>query len=139
MYIIKTSSLEKEKERLEYLGKSAIYIVVDGKIQGLMGIADAVKPTSIQAIKALQKLGLEVVMLTGDNRRTAETIAREVGIKRILAEVRPDQKAEEIKQLQSEGKIVAMVGDGINDAPALAQADVGIAIGTGTDVAIAKR
>lgn len=139
MYIVKTSSLEKEKERLEYLGKSAIYIVVDGKIQGLMGIADAVKPTSIQAIKALQKLGLEVVMLTGDNRRTAETIAREVGIKRILAEVRPDQKAEEIKQLQSEGKIVAMVGDGINDAPALAQADVGIAIGTGTDVAIAKR
>jgi P-type Cu+ transporter len=134
---VKTSSLEKEKERLEYLGKSAIYIVVDGKIQGLMGIADAVKPTSIQAIKALQKLGLEVVMLTGDNRRTAETIAREVGIKRVLAEVRPDQKAEEVKELQSEGKIVAMVGDGINDAPALAQADVGIAIGTGTDVAIA--
>jgi P-type Cu+ transporter len=134
---VKTQVLEKEKERWEYLGKSAIYIVVNGKTQGLMGISDAVKPTSIQAIKALQKLGLEVVMLTGDNRRTAETIAREVGIKNVIAEVRPDQKVEAIKELQSEGKIVAMVGDGINDAPALAQADVGIAIGTGTDIAIA--
>ncbi|AFZ01555.1 heavy metal translocating P-type ATPase [Calothrix sp. PCC 6303] len=134
---VKTQDLEKEKERLEYLGKTAIYISVDGKIAGLMGIADAVKPTSIPAIKSLQKLGLEVVMLTGDNRRTAETIANEVGIKRILAEVRPDQKVATVKELQREGKIVAMVGDGINDAPALAQADVGIAIGTGTDVAIA--
>ncbi len=134
---VKTQVLEKEKERLEYLGKTAIYIAIDGKIQGLMGISDAVKPTSTQAIKALQKLGLEVVMLTGDNRRTAETIAREVGIKRVLAEVRPDQKADTVRKLQREGKIVAMVGDGINDAPALAQADVGIAIGTGTDVAIA--
>jgi P-type Cu+ transporter len=134
---VKTQGLEAEKERLEYLGKTAIYIAVDGKIAGLMGIADAVKPTSIPAIKALQKLGLEVVMLTGDNRRTAETIAHEVGIKRILAEVRPDQKVAAVKELQREGKIVAMVGDGINDAPALAQADVGIAIGTGTDVAIA--
>ena len=134
---VKTQVLEKEKERLEYLGKTAIYISIDGKLQGLMGISDAVKPTSAQAVKALQKLGLEVVMLTGDNRRTAETIAREVGIKRVLAEVRPDQKADTVRKLQSEGKIVAMVGDGINDAPALAQADVGIAIGTGTDVAIA--
>ncbi|MBW4510326.1 MAG: heavy metal translocating P-type ATPase [Scytonematopsis contorta HA4267-MV1] len=134
---LETQALLKEKERLEYLGKTVIYIAVDCKIQGLMGISDAVKPTSTQAIKALQKLGLEVVMLTGDNQRTAETIAREVGIKRVLAEVRPNQKADTIKTLQSEGKIVAMVGDGINDAPALAQADVGIAIGTGTDVAIA--
>ncbi|QLE53295.1 copper-translocating P-type ATPase (plasmid) [Nostoc sp. C057] len=134
---IDAQALQQDKERLEYLGKTAIWITVDGQIQGLMGISDAIKPTSIQAIRALQKLGLEVVMLTGDNYRTAETIAREVGIKRVLAEVRPDQKAATVQKLQSEGKIVAMVGDGINDAPALAQADVGMAIGTGTDVAIA--
>ncbi|ODG98446.1 cation-transporting ATPase PacS [Nostoc sp. KVJ20] len=134
---IDAQGLQQDKERLEYLGKTAIWITVDGQIQGLMGISDAIKPTSIQAIRALQKLGLEVVMLTGDNYRTAETIAREVGIKRVLAEVRPDQKAATVQKLQSEGKIVAMVGDGINDAPALAQADVGMAIGTGTDVAIA--
>ncbi len=134
---IDTQALQHDKERLEYLGKTAIWIAVDGEIQGLMGISDAIKPTSAQAVRALQKLRLEVVMLTGDNRRTAESIAREVGIKRVLAEVRPDQKAATVQKLQSEGKIVAMVGDGINDAPALAQADVGIAIGTGTDVAIA--
>ncbi len=134
---INTQALQQDKERLEYLGKTAVWLAVDGEIKGLMGIADAIKPTSTQAVRALQRLGLEVVMLTGDNRRTAESIAREVGIKRVLAEVRPDQKAATVQAIQAEGKIVAMVGDGINDAPALAQADVGIAIGTGTDVAIA--
>ncbi|HLP87809.1 MAG TPA: heavy metal translocating P-type ATPase [Nostocaceae cyanobacterium] len=134
---INTAALQQDKERLEYLGKTAVWLAIDGEIKGLMGIADAIKSTSTQAVKALQRLGLEVVMLTGDNRRTAESIAREVGINRVLAEVRPDQKAATVKAIQAEGKIVAMVGDGINDAPALAQADVGIAIGTGTDVAIA--
>ncbi|HEY9800760.1 MAG TPA: heavy metal translocating P-type ATPase [Leptolyngbyaceae cyanobacterium] len=134
---IDTQALQQGKESLEYQGKTAVWLAIDGEIKGLIGIADAIKPTSTQAVRALQKLGLEVVMLTGDNRRTAESIAREVGIKRVLAEVRPEQKAATVQALQAEGKIVAMVGDGINDAPALAQADVGIAIGTGTDVAIA--
>ncbi|WP_458651036.1 heavy metal translocating P-type ATPase [Sivoneniella epilithica] len=134
---IDTSALQQQWDELEYLGKTVIWIAIQGKAEGIMGIADAVKPSSVSAIRVLQRMGLEVVMLTGDNRRTAEVIAREVGITRVLAEIRPDQKANEIYNLQSEGKIVAMVGDGINDAPALAQADVGIAIGTGTDVAIA--
>ncbi|WP_082127229.1 heavy metal translocating P-type ATPase [Calothrix sp. 336/3] len=134
---INTQTLQPDKERLESLGKTAVWLAVDGEIMGLMGIADAIKPTSPQAVTALQKLGLEVVMLTGDNHRTAESIAREVGISRVFAEVRPQQKTAIVQAIQAEGKIVAMVGDGINDAPALAQADVGIAIGTGTDVAIA--
>ena len=121
----------------EALGKTTVWIAVDGEIQGIIGIADTLKPSSAAAVKTLQRLGLEVVMLTGDNRPTAEVIAQQVGIKRVFAEVRPDQKAAQINTLQAEGKVVAMVGDGINDAPALAQADVGIAIGTGTDVAIA--
>lgn len=134
---IDTRVLQEHKARWEAAGKTAVWIAVDGKIEGLMGIADALKPSSANAVRGLRKLGLEVVMLTGDNRQTAEAIAREVGITRVFAEVRPDQKADKVKELQSEGKIVAMVGDGINDAPALAQADVGMAIGTGTDVAIA--
>ncbi|MDX2240362.1 MAG: heavy metal translocating P-type ATPase [Leptolyngbyaceae cyanobacterium bins.302] len=134
---VDTNPLQDQWNHLENLGRTAVWIAVDGTAAGLMGIADAVKPASVDAIRTLQRMGLEVVMLTGDNRRTAEVIAREVGIQRVLAEVRPDQKAETIVSLQAEGKIVAMVGDGINDAPALAQADVGIAIGTGTDVAIA--
>jgi P-type Cu+ transporter len=134
---IDTSALQQQWDKLEYLGKTAIWIAVDGKIEGIMGIADAVKPSSVNAIRTLQKMGLEVVMLTGDNQRTANVIAREVGIQRVFAEVRPDQKAATVETIQAEGRVVAMVGDGINDAPALAQADVGIAIGTGTDVAIA--
>ncbi|EGJ34595.1 MULTISPECIES: heavy metal translocating P-type ATPase [Moorena] len=117
--------------------KTVVWIAVDGKVEGIVGIADALKPASAEVVKALKRLGLEVVMLTGDNQQTADAIANEVGIHRVFAQVRPDQKASIISTLQKEGKTVAMVGDGINDAPALAQADVGIAIGTGTDVAIA--
>lgn len=134
---IDTAALQQKWEQLESLGKTVIWIAVNGKAEAIMGIADAVKPSSVAAIRALQRMGLEVVMLTGDNRRTADVIAQEVKIDRVFAEVRPDQKAAMVETLQREGKIVAMVGDGINDAPALAQADVGMAIGTGTDVAIA--
>ncbi|MBD2082143.1 heavy metal translocating P-type ATPase [Leptolyngbya sp. FACHB-17] len=134
---IDTGTLKQQWDQLESLGKTVIWIAVNGKASAIMAIADAVKPSSVAAVRALQKLGLEVVMLTGDNRRTADVIAREVNIKRVFAEVRPEQKAAIVEALQREGKIVAMVGDGINDAPALAQADVGMAIGTGTDVAIA--
>ncbi|NEQ31423.1 MAG: heavy metal translocating P-type ATPase [Leptolyngbya sp. SIO4C5] len=134
---IETSRLQSRRQALEAAAKTTAWIAVDGKAEALLGIADALKPSSAEAVKALQRLGLEVVMLTGDNQQTAEAIAAEVGIRRVLAEVRPDQKAAQIKQIQAEGRQVAMVGDGINDAPALAQADVGIAIGTGTDVAIA--
>lgn len=134
---IQTDSLQAHKATWEAEAKTVVLIAVDGELEGIMGIADGVKPSSTAAVKALRNLDLEVVMLTGDNQKTAEAIARQVGIVRVEAEVRPEQKAAKIKALQQEGKIVAMVGDGINDAPALAQADVGIAIGTGTDVAIA--
>ncbi|MGK7889181.1 MAG: heavy metal translocating P-type ATPase [Leptolyngbyaceae cyanobacterium] len=134
---IDTSPLQPRWTELEHSGKTVIGLAVDGQLEAIMAIADAVKPSSSTAIQLLQQMGLSVVMLTGDNQRTAAAIAAEVNIGHVIAQVRPDQKAAQIAQLQQNGKVVAMVGDGINDAPALAQADVGMAIGTGTDVAIA--
>ena len=133
---ISTENLKEAAGLLAEEGKTALYIAADGRLLGLVAAADQVKETSAQAIREMEKMGLSVVMLTGDNERTAKAIQRQLGISRVVAEVLPQDKEREVRRLQEEGHKVAMVGDGINDAPALARADVGIAIGAGTDVAI---
>jgi Cu2+-exporting ATPase len=123
-------------ERLLSEGKTLVLVSIDGRAAGVLAAADTVRPTAAQAIADLKALGVEPVMMTGDSRRTAEAVALQVGIERVFAEVLPEDKANGVRQLQTEGKFTAMVGDGVNDAPALAQADLGIAIGAGTDVAV---
>lgn len=135
-YNIILKDAKSNADNLASEGKTPIFIAINQKFAGIIAVADVVKPNSANAIQKLQSMGIEVAMITGDNRRTSESIAKQVGITKVLAEVLPQDKAAEIKKLQEKGKKVAMVGDGINDAPALVQADIGIAIGSGTDVAI---
>lgn len=133
---VSLEALDEVSNNLAKEGKTPMYIAIDGSMAGIIAVADTVKASSKRAIEKLHEMGIEVAMITGDNKRTAQAIARQVGIDRILAEVLPQDKAHEVKKLQEDGKRVAMVGDGINDAPALAQADIGIAIGSGTDIAM---
>ena len=128
--------LVDEVSRLETEGDTVFWVGWGGRARAALAVADTLKPNAVEAVRVLHSMGVEVAMITGDNRATAEAIAKEAGIERVLAEVLPAQKVDEVRRLQAEGKVVAMVGDGINDGPALAQADLGIAIGTGTDVAI---
>ena len=133
---IEMAELLARADALRAEGQTVMFVAVDGKPAGLLGVADPIKESTLEAVRALQAAGLELVMITGDSKATADVVAKKLGIKRVVAEVLPEQKVEIVKQLQAEGRIVAMAGDGINDAPALAQAQVGIAMGTGTDVAM---
>lgn len=133
---IDISKLKEDSNRLASEGKTPMFISNNQILLGIIAVADTVKPTSTFAIEQLKKLGIKVIMLTGDNKRTAKAIAKQVGIDYVISEVLPQDKAQHVKTYQAEGQKVAMVGDGINDAPALAQADIGIAIGSGTDIAI---
>ena len=133
---IALGSLEDKSDELAYVGKTPMYISIDNTLGGIIAVADTVKENSKKAIEKLHEMGIKVAMVTGDNKKTADAIAKEVGIDIVVSEVLPKDKSNEVKKLQEQGKFVAMVGDGINDAPALAQADIGIAIGSGTDVAM---
>jgi len=133
---VELGEFENTADSLAEQGKTPMYFAADGQVLGIIAVADVIKPSSRQAIRDLKSLGIDVVMLTGDNKRTAEAIRRELAIDTVIAEVLPDDKEREVRALQEQGKTVAMVGDGVNDAPALARADVGVAIGAGTDVAI---
>ena len=133
---VEIAELESRAAELAAAGRTPMYVDIDGRAAGILAVADTIKPSAREAIGRFRDAGIEVVMMTGDNQRTAQAVARELGIDRVFAEVLPEQKAGYVASLQQEGKRVAMVGDGVNDAPALAQADVGIAIGAGTDVAI---
>jgi Cu+-exporting ATPase len=130
------AALVERAEALRAQGKTAMFAAIDGKVAAVIAVADPIKESSFEAVKALKAEGIRIVMLSGDSRTTAEAVARQLGIEEVTAEVKPEQKVEKVKQLQAQGRVVAMAGDGINDAPALAQADVGIAMGTGTDIAI---
>jgi Cu+-exporting ATPase len=135
-FTIDVSSLTSQAEALRGEGATVIFVAVDGEVGGLLAIADPIKTTTPDAVQALLKAGVRVVMLTGDNKTTANAVARKLGITEVEAEILPEDKSKIVKRLREEGRIVAMAGDGVNDAPALAAADVGIAMGTGTDVAI---
>ncbi|MBL8208332.1 MAG: HAD-IC family P-type ATPase, partial [Blastocatellia bacterium] len=130
------AQLSQQADKLRDEGQTVMMMAVDGRLAGLLGVADPIKESAREAIEALRAVGLHIVMLTGDNQKTAQAVSRRLGLDEVFADVLPDQKADVIKQLQATGKIVAMAGDGINDAPALAQAQVGVAMGTGTDVAM---
>jgi Cu+-exporting ATPase len=134
--VVSEAVLEQADNLRAQQGQTVMFLAVDGKLAGLLGVADPIKPATTEAVRQLHEMGLKLVMITGDNLTTAQAVAGQLGIDQVVAEVRPAQKAEAIRELQHEGRIVAMAGDGINDAPALAAANVGIAMGTGTDVAI---
>jgi Cu+-exporting ATPase len=134
-YGVSVEPLVRETDRVSAAGATPLYVAVNGELSGVIAVADPIRASSAEAVERFRRLGLEVVLLTGDHERTARAVARQAGIDRVVAEVLPEGKVEEIRRLQSQGRVVAMVGDGINDAPALAQADVGIAMGTGTDIA----